>query len=73
MILSTPFANATPTTMYISNISDTQAKIAFSEPVDATAENVDYYSITVGVSSAVRLTGLDSVLLTFNQPLAPNT
>jgi len=62
-----------PTLIYASAISDTQAKIAFSEPVDATAENVDNYSITVGVSSAVRLTGLDSVLLTFTQPLAPNT
>jgi hypothetical protein len=54
-------------------ISDTQAKVAFSEPVDATAEDVNNYAITVGVSSAVRLAGLDSVLLTFTQPLSPNT
>jgi hypothetical protein len=69
----TPLDIIPPTLIYASAISDTQAKIAFSEPVDATAENVDNYSITVGVSSAVRLTGLDSVLLTFTQPLAPNT
>ena len=42
-------------------------------PVDATAENVRNYSITVGVSSAVRLASLDTVLLTFTQPLVPNT
>ena len=69
----TPLDIIPPTLIYASAISDTQAKIAFSEPVDATAENVDNYSITVGVSSAVRLTGLDSVILTFTQPLAPNT
>ncbi|MDI6832685.1 MAG: lamin tail domain-containing protein [Bacteroidales bacterium] len=69
----TPLDIIPPTMTYASAISNTQAKIAFSEPVDATAENVNNYSITVGVSSAVRLTGLDSVLLTFNQPLAPNT
>ncbi len=62
-----------PTLIYAFAISDTQAKIAFSEPVDATAENVDNYSITVGISSAEILTSLDSVLLTFTQPLAPNT
>jgi len=62
-----------PTMIYAEAISDTQAKVAFSEPVDATAENVNNYAITVGVSSAVRLTGLDSVLLTFTQPLSPNT
>ncbi|HNT70058.1 MAG TPA: lamin tail domain-containing protein [Bacteroidales bacterium] len=62
-----------PTLISAEAISDTQAKIAFSEPVDATAENINNYSITLGVSSAVRLTGLDSVLLTFTQPLVPNT
>ena len=62
-----------PTMISAAAISATQAKIAFSEPVDATAEDVNNYSITVGVSSAVRLTGLDSVLLTFTQPLVSNT
>jgi hypothetical protein len=62
-----------PTMISAAAISDTQAKIAFSEPVDATAENINNYSITVGVSSAVRLTGHDTVLLTFTQPLAHNT
>ncbi len=69
----TPTDTIPPTLISAEAISDTQAKIAFSEPVDATAENVNNYSITLGVSSAVRLTGLDSVLLTFTQPLVPNT
>jgi hypothetical protein len=69
----TPTDTIPPTLISAEAISDTQAKIAFSEPVDATAENVSNYSITVGVSSAVRLASLDTVLLTFTQPLVPNT
>ncbi len=69
----TPTDTIPPTLISAEAISDNQAKIAFSEPVDATAEDVNNYSITVGVSSAVRLTGLDSVLLTFTQPLVSNT
>ncbi|MFY9595169.1 MAG: hypothetical protein WAQ01_00605, partial [Bacteroidales bacterium] len=69
----TPTDTIPPTLISAEAISDTEAKIAFSEPVDATAENVSNYSITVGVSSAVRLASLDTVLLTFTQPLVPNT
>ncbi|MGB4455537.1 MAG: lamin tail domain-containing protein [Bacteroidales bacterium] len=69
----TPTDTIPPTLISAEAISDTDAKIAFSEPVDATAENVSNYSITVGVSSAVRLASLDTVLLTFTQPLVPNT
>lgn len=69
----TPTDTIPPTLISAEAISDTEAKIAFSEPVDTTAENANNYSITVGVSSAVRLASLDTVLLTFTQPLVPNT
>lgn len=58
-----------PTVLSASTNSNNSVQVVFSEPVDATAENIANYSGLPGILSAVRVNGNTEVLLTLSSPL----